>query len=76
MPRTWSCVASRQKEVKELIRAARKQGWRVRKTTKGYLLQDPTGRHMEMVHKTPGDWRSLRHSLSRMRRYGFKWKGR
>ena len=69
-------MANAQKEVKELVRAAKKQGWRVRETTKGYLLFDPSGRHKESVHKTPSDWRSLRHSLSRMKRYGFEWKGR
>jgi hypothetical protein len=69
-------VANPQKEVWELIAAAKKQGWRVKETKKGYFLFDPSGRHKELLHKTPSDWRALRHSLSRMRRYGFKWKGR
>ncbi len=32
-----------QKEVKQFVRAAKKQGWRVKKTTNGYLLLDATG---------------------------------
>jgi hypothetical protein len=69
-------VSNPQKEVKKLVAAARKQGWRVKETKKGYLLHDPSGRHKETLHKTPSDPRGLRDSLSRMRRFGFKWEGR
>jgi hypothetical protein len=69
-------MANRQKEVWELVKAAKKQGWRVKETKKGYLLFDPSGRHKELLHKTPSDPRGLRDSLSRMRRFGFKWRGR
>lgn len=69
-------MASLQKEVKELVRAAKRQRWRVKETKKGYLLFDPSGRHKELLHKTPSEPRGLRDSLSRMRRFGFKWKGR
>jgi hypothetical protein len=69
-------MANPQKEVRELVKAAKKQGWRVKETKKGYLLYDPSGRHKELVHQTPSDPRGLRDSLSRMRRFGFKWRGR
>jgi hypothetical protein len=69
-------MANRQKEVWELVKAAKKQGWRVKETKKGYLLLDPSGQHKEQVHMTPSDPRGLCDSLSRMRRFGFKWKGR
>jgi hypothetical protein len=45
-------VGNPQKEVNEFIRAAKKQGWRAKKTTKGYLLLDPTGECMELLHMT------------------------
>ena len=69
-------MANAQKEVRELVKAAKKQGWRVKETKKGYLLFDSSGRHKELLHKTPSDPRGLRDSLSRMRRFGFKWRGR
>jgi hypothetical protein len=69
-------MANPQKEVRELVKAAKKQGWRVKQTKKGYLLLDPSGQHKEQVHMTPSDPRGLCDSLSRMRRFGFQWKGR
>lgn len=69
-------MADLKKEVNEIVKEARKQGWRVKETKKGYLLLDPTGDHAETLHKTPRDQRGVRNSVSRMRRYGFHWKGR
>ena len=66
---------SLKKDVKEIVRAADKQGWKVKTKRKGYMLYDPSGRHMEMLHKTPSDPRGLRNAVARMRRYGFRWKG-
>jgi hypothetical protein len=51
-------MANPQKEVWELIKAAKQQGWRVKETKKGYFLFDPSGRHRELVHRTPSDWRT------------------
>lgn len=68
-------MANPQKEAKEIVRAALKQGWRVVDKKKGWALYDPSGKHMEMLHKTPSDHRGLANSVARMRRYGFKWKG-
>jgi hypothetical protein len=36
-------MANAQKEVRELVKTAKKQGWRVKETKKGYLLFDPSG---------------------------------
>lgn len=69
-------MSSLQKEVRDLVKAAKKQGWRAKETKKGYLLLDPSGQHKELLHKTPSEPRGLRDSLSRMRRFGFKWRGR
>jgi hypothetical protein len=69
-------MANPQKEVRELVKAAKKQGWRVKETKKGYMLYDPSGVHSESLHKMPSDWRNLRNALSRMRHFGFEWKGR
>jgi hypothetical protein len=69
-------MANAPKEVRELVKAAKKQGWRVKETKKGYLLHDPSGVHSESSHRPPSDWRNLRNALSRMRHFGFEWKGR
>lgn len=68
-------MANPQKEVRELVKAAKRQGWRVKQTKEGYLLLDPSGRHKELLHQTPSDPRGLRDSLSRMRRFGFEMEG-
>lgn len=69
-------MANRQKEIKEIVKAASKQGWEVKKTTKGFNLYSPDGKYIENLHKTPQDHRATKNAVSRMRRYGFEWKGR
>lgn len=64
-----------QKEVKELIKEAKRQGWRV-KEGKHYKLYAPDGETIVVVGKTPSDRRSLENSISDMRKAGFRWKGR
>lgn len=68
-------MANLKKEVKEIVKAAKSQGWRVEDRTKGYALYDPNGEHMEILHKTPSAPAGLKKSISRMRRHGFEWKG-
>jgi hypothetical protein len=68
-------MANPQKEVREVVRAAQRQGWRVVEKKKGWALYDPSGEHMEMLHKTPSDRRGLMNSVARMKRYGFERKG-
>jgi hypothetical protein len=69
-------MANVKKDLKRLIREAEKQGWRVKPTTKGWMLYSPDGEWMETLHRTPSDWRSLQNTISRMRKHGFKWEGR
>lgn len=64
------------KEINKLIREAQKQGWRVKDKKKGYMLLAPDGEHSVMVHKTPSDHRWLDNTVTLMRQYGFKWKGK
>lgn len=68
-------MANPQKEVREVIKEAERQGWRAVEKKKGIAVYDPSGRFMEMLHKTPSDHRGLKNSIGRMRRYGFTWKG-
>lgn len=76
-PRGLISRVSPRKEVKELLAAARAQGWRVEPTRSGhYLLYAPSGDGIVTVGGTPGDRKALAHSVARMRRYGFQWKGR
>jgi len=64
-------------EVKELLDAAEKQGWRVERTKKGHWrCYAPDGDTIVIVPGTPSDRRSLRNAVAEMRRGGFQWEGR
>lgn len=66
-----------QKELRQLLREARRQGWRVERTKKGhYKLWPPDGGPPEILPGTPSDWRSLKNAIARLRRRGFRWEGR
>jgi predicted RNA binding protein YcfA (HicA-like mRNA interferase family) len=68
---------SKRKEVKELLATARAQGWRVEATRSGhYKLYSPHSGGIVVVGGTPGDRYALAKAVTRMRRYGFLWKGR
>jgi len=70
-------VASAQKELKEIVRAAEKQGWGVERTKKGHWrFFAPDGENIVHGAGTPSDRRALDNLLSQLRRYGFVWKGR
>jgi len=70
-------VASAQKELKEIVGAAERQGWRVERTKKSHLrFYAPDGENIVHGAGTPSDRRSLENLVSRLRRYGFEWKGR
>jgi hypothetical protein len=67
---------SARKEVKELLAAARAQGWGVELRKSGhYFLYSPSGDGIVTLAATPGDRRAVVKTVARMRRYGFKWKG-
>jgi predicted RNA binding protein YcfA (HicA-like mRNA interferase family) len=65
------------KELKEIVRAAEKQGWRVKKTKKGHLMFLAPDRVNKLTTGgTPSEHRAIDNLLAALRRYGFEWKGR
>jgi predicted RNA binding protein YcfA (HicA-like mRNA interferase family) len=65
------------KELKEIVKAAEKQGWRVETTKKGHLkFLAPDGINGLTTGGTPSEHRAIANLLASLRRYGFKWKGR
>jgi len=70
-------MPSRQKELKELRKAAEAQGWRIEKTKKGHWkFLAPNGEDIVIVAGTPSSKRGFDHAVADLRRYGFQWKGR
>ena len=68
---------SLKKELREILREARRQGWRVEQTRSGhYMLYAPKGRGIVTAAGTPSSAASIRNTLAKMRSYGFRWKGR
>ena len=67
---------SLRKDLKEILREAEGQGWRVEEGSKNHKLYSPDGEGLVIVAKTPSDPRGLKNAVARMRRYGFQWKGR
>ncbi len=66
-----------QKDWQRVVEAAIDQGWRVDRTTDGWQLKAPNGTFIETIHGTPSDWRAIRNSIARMRRFGgFEWPPR
>jgi hypothetical protein len=65
------------KELKEISRAAEKQGWTVKTRKSGHLtFYAPDGINMVTTGGTPSDHKAIDNLLSYLRRYGFEWKGR
>lgn len=63
------------RNIKELIREAEKQGW-TDVTGNGHTkLRTPAG-YMIVMPSTASDHRAVKNAVSRMRKYGFVWKGR
>ena len=68
---------SARKELKEIAREAERQGWRVGRTKKGhsqFFALD--GVNIATAAGTSSDRRSIDNLVVRLRRHGFKWKGR
>jgi len=61
--------------VKDLEKAAREQGWRVTRTTKGHWRFWPPDRQTppSTFPGTPCDWRAIRNLIADLRRKGFMW---
>lgn len=61
------------KELKKLIKAAEKQGWRVQPTKKGHVkFYSPDGKHIVTAAGTSGGGRSGANLLAQLKRYGYK----
>jgi ABC-type phosphonate transport system ATPase subunit len=70
-------MGSARKELKEIVKAAEAQGWRVKRTRKGHLVFfAPDGVNMAVAAGTPGGGRAMDNFLAELRGYGFVWKGR
>jgi predicted RNA binding protein YcfA (HicA-like mRNA interferase family) len=70
-------MGSTQKELKKVLEAAEEQGWRVKRLKSGhYMLFSPDGINKVTMAGTAGNTEALNNELSRLRRYGFQWKGR
>lgn len=70
-------MASARKELKEIVMAARKQGWRVEIGKNGHLMfYAPDGKGKVLSAGTPGGGRAMQNFVARLRHYGFHWKGR
>jgi hypothetical protein len=68
---------SLKKDLKEILEAAERQGWRVELQRSGhYKLYAPDGENIITTGSTPSTSSSLRNLISFMRRYDFEWKGR
>jgi hypothetical protein len=62
-------------ELRDLEKAARRQGWKVDRTTKGhprFTPKDPTIQ-AEVFSGTPSDWRAIHNFLAALKRKGFLW---
>jgi len=58
---------------RNILDTAKKQGWRVERTTKGHgQFIPPTKLPMVITGNTSGDHRSVRHFLSQMRKSGLQ----
>jgi hypothetical protein len=62
-------------DLRLIVKAAKEQGWREERTTKGHLRlvpPDPTKRPC-VASGTPGDARAIRNFLAQCRRSGLVW---
>ncbi|HEY8342498.1 MAG TPA: hypothetical protein VIK75_05795 [Calditerricola sp.] len=62
------------KEVRDLVRALRRQGFRVEEGRKHLKVYPPVpGAKPYPLPKTPSDRRWLKNAISHLRKYGFEW---
>jgi hypothetical protein len=66
---------SLKKELRQILKEARRQGWRVELTRSGhYKLYPPGGERPLFTGSTPSSPSAIRNLLSAMRSCGFRWK--
>lgn len=63
----------RSSEVERLVVALEKEGCRVKKTTKGYLLFSHHNEHSTTVHKSESDGRAVNNLRAQVERMGYPW---
>ena len=63
---------------KRIIKAAKRQGWRVAVTSKGHIMLIPADKNQSLVvaSGTPGDHRAEKNLLAQARRSGLVWPHR
>jgi hypothetical protein len=66
-----------QKELKEIVKSAGEQGWRVQTTKKGHkMFYAPDGVNKVLAAGTSGGGKGMDNLIAKLRSYGFVWKGR
>ena len=62
-------------DLRDIVKAAREQGFRVDRTSKGHwVFYHPDPKVAPIYFSgTPGDWRAIHNLLGKLRRAGFIW---
>jgi hypothetical protein len=62
-------------DLRDLEKAAKRQGWRIDRTTAGHVRFWPPNRSIPpaIFSGTPSDRRAIRNLLADLRRKGFRW---
>lgn len=61
------------KDLKRILKEAKRQGFEVRYSAKGYPMVYLAGGLVAKVAQTPGDWRGRKNAIADLRRAGFVW---
>lgn len=61
------------KDLKKVVKALEAQGFEVRVTKRGHVAVYRDGRFVVMFAGTASDWRSMKNSITRAKRHGFRW---
>lgn len=60
------------KQIRELIRVARRQGWEVTTTNGSHLRWRGPDGGLVFTPSTPSDWRSIKNMTAQLRKEGLK----
>lgn len=63
------------KDVRDLLKDLKRQGFEVRINRKGYPKIYKDGRYITRLAQTPGDRRSLKNGMAYLKKAGYKEKG-